>query len=66
MTPGWKKTPPSSVKTCATYTFTSVPDGEPTTLDFLLEETNALINQNKSLTDCNQYLLTSFDALEKD
>lgn len=56
---------PSPIQTVATHTSSSVHDGEPTTLQSLQEETNALINQNKQLADCYQYLQQTFEALEK-
>ena len=56
---------PSPVQTVTTQASVSAHDGEPTTLDSLQEETTALINQNKSLADCYQYLVTTFEALEK-
>jgi len=56
---------PSPVQTVVSHTSYCAHDGESTTLISVQDETNALINQNKSLADCYQYLLTSFEALEK-
>jgi len=47
---------PSPVLTVVSYPSHSAYDGEPTTLESLKEEPNALTNQNKSLADCYQYL----------
>ena len=56
---------PSPVQTFVSHTSHSAHDGKSTTLESLQHETNALINHNKSLADCYQYLLTTFEALEK-
>jgi len=55
---------PSPVQTLTTQDSVSAHDGKHTTLESLQEETNALINQNKSLADCYQYLVTTFEALQ--
>jgi len=55
---------PSPVQTVTTLASVSAYDGEPTSLELLQEEVNALINQNKSLADCYKFLLTTFMALE--
>ena len=56
---------PAPVQTVVSPSSHSTDDGESTTLESLQDETNALINQNKSLADCYQYLLKTFEALEK-
>jgi len=50
----------SPVQTVTTQASISAHDGDHTTLEYLQEETNALINQNKSLADCYQYLVTYY------
>ena len=55
---------PAPVQTVTTQASVSAHDGEYTTLESLQEETNALINQNKSFADCYQYLVTTIEALE--
>ena len=63
--PRMEEDSPSPVNTAATHPSTSVHDGEPTSLESLQDETNTLINHNKSLADCYQFLLKIFQALEK-
>ena len=56
---------PSPLQTVVSHTSYSAQNGKPTTLESLQDETTSLINQNKSLADCYQYLLKTFEALEK-
>jgi len=56
---------PSPVLTVVSHISHSAHDGESTTRISLQAETNSLINQKKSLADCYQYLLTTFEALKK-